>query len=150
MALQLLASSAAAARLSKPKTSRCSETYWRTGDWANTQPSGQGVGLFRARSRLISHETSKSLYGGDLWWFGGQLSQSLLALTCLALQPICPPLQSQTHPILILACAKTCSELPEEYKLANILSNATNAGVCPLGFDFFSSFFPQKNKCCFA
>ena len=31
-ALPLLASSAAAARLSKPKTPRCSETSWRTGD----------------------------------------------------------------------------------------------------------------------
>jgi len=74
-----------------------SEISWRSGDWENTQPSGQGVILLRARSRLVLHKASKSLYGGDLGWFGGQLSPSLLALTWLDLQPICPTLRSETH-----------------------------------------------------
>jgi len=36
-------------------------------DWGlGTQPSGQIVSLFRARSRLVLHEASLSLYGCDL------------------------------------------------------------------------------------
>jgi len=89
-----------------------SETSCQNGDWTNIQPSGQGVSLFRARSRLVLHETSKSIYSGYLGWSGWQLRPSLLALTWLVLQPIPPPLQSETHPILILAFVRTWFETP--------------------------------------
>ena len=93
----------------------------------------------------------KSLYGGDLGWFGGQLSPSLLALTWLALQPIPPPLRSETHTqSWFWRLQRHDLKLQEEYKLFNIslqqFSNATNAGVSPSGFLFLFLFFLPKEQ----
>ena len=65
----------------------------------STQSCGRGVSLCRARSHPVLHEASKSLYGSDLGWSGGQLSPPIRALVFLT-RNICPnpaPLRRETH-----------------------------------------------------
>ena len=64
----------------------------------------RGVSLFQARSRLVLHEASKSLYGGDLGCLVGNWAhQSAPWLNSPTTYPYTPP-ERDTHPILILAC----------------------------------------------
>jgi len=81
-------------------------------------------------------------------------------LACLTTYPFTPP-ERDTHPLLILLSVRTCSELPEEYKLVNMPARRTlvvllccrfnvltfsvsltslGMGLSPSGFSF-SSFF---------
>jgi len=137
-------SSAAAARLTKPKTPRCSETSWRTRDSANTHPCGQGVSLFRARSRPVLHEASKSLYSVDLGWFGGQLSPIFLALAFLALQDQAlhpgPP-ERDTHPLLALHSQRSINSTISRFSSSQMRTMRVS-----LLRNFFSfSFFKQTS-----
>ena len=60
------ASSAAAHRVAKTKTLRSLGDILKDSGLSTTLSPFQGVSLFRAQSRLVLHEASKSLYGGDL------------------------------------------------------------------------------------
>jgi len=55
-------------------------------------------------------------------------------LTCLTTYPSTPP-ERDTHPLLILASARTCSELPEEYKLVNMPARRTLVVLLCCGFN---------------
>jgi len=125
----------------------------RTGDWANTQPSCQGVSLFRAQSRLVLHESSKSLHGGDLRWSGGQLSPSLLALTWLAVQPVYPPLRSETH-TQSWSWRLQWHDPNSQRILNSSISRFSSSQMRPTRvsllrvFFFLLLLFFKKNKCC--
>ena len=60
------ASSAAAPQVTKTKTPRSLTDILEDSGLSTTLSPFRGVNLFRARSRLVLHETSKSLYRGDL------------------------------------------------------------------------------------
>jgi len=125
-----------------------SETSWRTRDWANTQPCGQGVSLSRARSRPVLREASKSLCGSDLGWFGGQLSPPLLALAFLALQPMTAPstpLEQDTHPLLALNSQRSINSSISRFSSSQM--RKTRVSLLRGFFFFFFSFKKQALLC---
>ena len=120
-----------------------SETSWRTWDYANIQPCGQDVNHFRAQSRAVLHEASKSLYCSDLGWFGGQLGPPLLALAFLALQPMTEPstpLERDAHPLLALNSQRSINSSISRFSSSQMWTTR----VSLLRVFFFLLFFSKK------
>ena len=100
---------------------RESHSQWRCGRClqAISQPSQLSIRAGNVNFESLSKISSAFPTRTRVIWWATESTNPRPDLTCLTTYPYTPP-ERDTHPILILASARTWSKLPDESKLVNI------------------------------